>query len=98
MNPAVHVLATQRLVKLINEDEITRPIRMAIYSWAESAPEFSFRERVASAIDCKACASVWAAGAVLVATRFRAGRWLVAVLALSEATLTVEAMVRRLER
>lgn len=98
MNPAVQVLATQRLVKLINEDEITRPIREKIFAWAEGAPEFSFRERVAAGIDCPACVSVWAAGGILAASRFRLGRMLVSVLALSAATLSVESVVQRLER
>lgn len=98
VNPAVAALATWRLAKLITEDEITRPYRIAIGRWAQGEREFSLKERVESAVNCTACMSVWSAGAVLVASRFRLGRWLVGILAASGAALAVEAAVQRLER
>ena len=98
MNPIVELMAVHRLTKLIVEDEITRPAREAVFAWAEGAKEFSLRERIASAIDCPACSSVWAGAAVLLASRFRIGRPVVGILAISGASLAIDALIRRLER
>lgn len=98
MNAIAAVFATHRLATLIVEDEITRPVREAVFDWAEGAEEFSLRERVASALDCKACMSVWSGAAVLVACQFRVGRWAVGILAASGAALALESVVQRLER
>lgn len=98
MNPVTAVLAVQRLTQLITEDELTRPFREGLNKWAGDAPEFSFRDRVATLFMCSACMSVWSAGGILLASRFRVGRVLVRVMAGSGAALMVNAVVKRLER
>jgi len=96
-NPIVLALATQRLTQLVVEDEITKPLRIAVSRWAAGAEEFSFRERVDFALNCGACASVYAGAAVLLADRFPAGRVLVRVLSASAAALAMKAAVEKLE-
>ena len=91
-------LAAQRLTQLIVEDDITRPLRLAVSKWAEGHEEFSFRERVDFALNCGACASVYAGAAVLLADRFPAGRYLLRVLAVSGAALAAKAVIEKLER
>lgn len=90
-------LATQRLTQLIVEDDITAPLRIAVSRWAEGHEEFSFRERVDYALNCGACASVYAGAAVLLADRFSAGRFLLRVLAASGAALATKAVIKRLD-
>lgn len=92
------VLATQRLTQLVVEDDITRPLRIAVSRWAEGHEEFSFRERVDFAFNCGACASIYAGAAVLLADRFPAGRALVRMLSASAAALAAKAVVEKLER
>jgi hypothetical protein len=94
----VLVLATQRLTQLVVEDDITRPLRIAVSRWAKGHEEFSFRERVDFALNCGACASVYAGAAVLLADRSRAGRVLLRVLAASGAALATKAVIEKLER
>lgn len=89
-------LATQRLTQLVVEDEITTPIRRKVSEWARGAEEFSFKERVDFALNCHACASVYAGAAVLLADRTAVGRMLVRVLALSQSSLYGKAAVERL--
>lgn len=91
------VLATQRLTQLVVEDDISRPLRIAVSRWAEGHDEFSFRERVDFALNCGACASVYAGAAVLLADRIPAGRVLLRVLAASAAALAAKAVVEKLE-
>jgi hypothetical protein len=98
MNPVTVALAVARLTQLIVEDEITRPARQAINRWAVDAPEFSLRERIATAVGCGACSSVYAAAAVLIATRVPVLRPLVRVLAASQAALALRAATDRLSR
>lgn len=98
MNPVVVALATKRLTQLIVEDELTRPLREAVDRWAHGAPEFSFRDRVATLVMCPACMSVWSGGAILLAGRHPVGRLLARILAASGAALILEAIVGRLER
>lgn len=98
MNPVVVALATKRLTQLVVDDELTRPVREAIDGWAGNAPEFSFRDRVATLAACSACMSVWAGAGVLLAGRFALGRLLVRILAASGAALAIDAVVERLER
>ena len=98
MNPIVELMAVHRLTKLIVEDEITRPAREAVFHWADDAKQFSLRERIATAIDCPACSSIWAGGLVLLASRSRLGRAAIGVLAISSASLAFDALVKRLER
>lgn len=92
------VLATQRLTQLVVEDDITKPLRIAVSNWAAGAEDFSFRERVDFALNCGACASIYAGAAVLLASRFPAGRALVRVLSASAAALAIKSAVERLER
>jgi hypothetical protein len=94
----VLVLATQRLTQLVVEDDITRPLRIAVSRWAQGHDEFSFRERVDFALNCGACASVYAGAAVLLADRFTVGRALLRVLSASAAALAAKAVVEKLER
>jgi hypothetical protein len=96
-NPLVLVLSTQRLTQLVVEDEITRPLRVAVEKWAAGYPENSLRERVDFAVNCGACASVWTAAAVLIADQFPAGRVLLRILAASAAALGVKAVLDKLE-
>lgn len=98
MNPITLALATQRLTQLITEDELTRPVREAINSWAAGAEEFSFKDRVATLASCQACMSVWAGAGVLVASRFRVGQPLIRVLAGSGVALLLTAAKDRLDR
>jgi hypothetical protein len=97
-NPLVLALASRRLTQLVVEDEITRPIRIAVSQWAAEREEFSFRERVDYMLNCGQCASIYAAAAVLVASRVPGGSVLLRLLALSEAAMLIEAFLKRLER
>ncbi len=97
-NPIVLVLATQRLTKLVVEDEITSPVRQRIDAWAGDSPEGTLKERINFAVNCGACTSVWAAGAVLLADRFPAGRLLLRVLAGSSAALLLNAYQEKMDR
>ena len=90
MNPLILIAATQRLTQLVAEDEITAPIRNKIEVWAEKHPEGSFPDRIAYAINCKACSSVWAARAVLAVSHSRVGAVLLRGLALSAAALAAD--------
>lgn len=98
MNPLVSVVAVQRLTQLITDDELTHPLRIAVNDWAAGHPEFSFRDRVATLVQCSACISVWAAAGILIANRSRFGRVLVRILAGSGAALMVGAVRERMER
>lgn len=53
----VGVLATERITRLIVEDEITRPLREAITTQFPNS-------KLTYLVSCKACVSVWAALAV----------------------------------
>ena len=97
-NPLVLALATQRLTQLVVEDDITKPLRIAVSKWAQGHEEFSFRERVDFALNCGACASVYAGAAVLLADKHPAGRALLRVLAASAAALIVKSAADKLER
>lgn len=96
-NPIVLALATHRLTQLAVEDEITRPVRLAVEKWARGAEEFSFRERVDFALNCPACSSIYAGAIVLGLQTFPAGRWAVRVLAASAAALGWKAVLDKLE-
>ena len=91
-------LATHRLTQLLVEDEISKPIRVAVEHWAQGAPEFSFRERVDFAINCEACTSIWASSVVLVLDQHPLSRWVLRVLAGSQASLLIKAGIDRLDR
>lgn len=79
------------------EDEITRPGRIAVENWAKGHEEFSFRERIDYAINCGACTSIYAGMIVLGLSQFRAGQWIVRVLAASGAALGWMAVLDKLE-
>lgn len=64
---AVDVLATWRLTRLLQVDDITSPARDWIADRAETGnPAAGFVDRM---LGCAWCTSVWAAGAVQVARR-----------------------------
>lgn len=96
-HPVVAALATRRLTALVVEDEITKPLRQAVNRWAKDSPEFSLRERIDFMVNCGACASVWAAGAVLLLDRFTAGRLVLQLLATSAAAQITEAVTQRIQ-
>lgn len=98
MNPFVILLATRRLTQLVVEDKITEPIRDRVGEWGDRYPETSIQNRLSYLVGCSACTSVWAATAVLVASRWPAGRWLMRILAASGAALALQAAVEKLER
>lgn len=91
------MLAARRLTQLITEDEITKPLREAILQWGERHKEGSWQDRLAYLVSCPACTSVWAAGVILVASRTPYARHLVKVLAVSQATLAVDAWIKAKE-
>lgn len=97
-NPVVLVLATQRLTKLVVEDEITKPVRQAIDAWAADLPQNILRERINYAVNCGACSSVWAAAVVLLADRFAVGRLFVRVLAGSGSAMLISAVQEKVDR
>ena len=71
-------LAIARLTSLVAEDELTAPLRTAVEDWARRNPDSVLRDRLAYLTWCSGCVSVWAAGAVLIGQKTRAGRPLVA--------------------
>jgi hypothetical protein len=98
MKALILSLATARLTQLIVDDEITQPIRDRVDSWGENAPQNSLPERVDTAINCHACTSTWAGAGILVAEQTGVGRFLVRVLALSQAALAIKAVIERIDR
>jgi hypothetical protein len=98
VNPVLVALATKRLTQLAVEDELTRPVREWIDRWAGDAPEFSFRDRVATLTSCSACMSVWMGAGILLAGRCSLGRLAIRVLAASASALAIDAVLERLER
>lgn len=90
-------LATARLTQLIVDDEITSPIRESVQGKAEAAPG-SLIDQVDTAINCHACSSVWAGAGILMAEQTGVGRFLVRVLALSQMSLAVKAIIERIDR
>jgi Protein of unknown function (DUF1360) len=96
MSLIVRGLAVARLTQLVVEDEITQPLRDAVEHQAQKSSAW---DQVDTAINCGACTSVWAGGAVLTAERGGpVGRFLVAVLALSQAALTLRSVIERIDR
>lgn len=80
---AVNVLATERVTRLVVEDEITRELRYWVQSkWPTS--------KVSYLVTCPYCVSVWAGLAVSVVRRRPIGRALLYGLALSQATIHVK--------
>lgn len=91
------MLAARRLTQLITEDEIAKPLREPILAWGEKHAEGTWQDRVAYLVSCPACSSVWAAGAILIARRIPYVRHLVPVLAISQATLAIDAWIKAKE-
>jgi Protein of unknown function (DUF1360) len=95
-------LATARLTQLVVEDEITEPIRNAVDTAWRNTPDDTLPDRIWATlneiINCGACTSVWAGAGILVAEQTGMGRFLVRVLALSQAALAVKAVIERIER
>jgi hypothetical protein len=102
LDSAILGLATARLTQLVVDDEITEPIRMAVRRGYENAEVESAKEsaldQVDTAINCHACTSVWAGASVLIAEQSGVGRFLVRVLALSQAALAVKSLIERIDR
>jgi hypothetical protein len=89
MKALILSLATARLTQLVVDDAITEPVREAAGArWP----------LVDEAINCHACTSIWAGGGVLTAEQFGVGRFLVRVLALSQAALAVKSIIERIDR
>lgn len=82
-------LATARLTQLVVDDEITEPIR------EHAGAKFPVLDEI---VNCHACTSVWAGAGILVAEQTGVGRFLVRVLALSQAALAVKAVIERIDR
>lgn len=93
----LQMLAAKRLTQLVVEDEITRPLREPVLQWGEKHEEGTWQDRIAYLVSCPACSSVWAAAAILTLGRFRPGRYLVSVLAVSQATLAIDAWIKAKE-
>jgi hypothetical protein len=98
MKHLILALATARLTQLVVDDEITAPVREAI---GEKAEEQTFQgpfDVLSEIVNCHACTSVWAGAGILVAEQTGVGRFLVRVLALSQAALAVKAVIERIDR
>lgn len=93
----IEALATRRLTQLVVEDEITRPARDIVTRWADRHRTGTLPDRIGYLVDCPACASVWCAVVIMGLRRFRAGRWVVGVLALSGAALVIQSATRQQE-
>lgn len=114
MNPLVTALATARLTQLVVEDAITQSFRDAVQERATdpqgkqvsvgtiqfaAAARRPFWGKVDEAVNCAACISIWAGAAILMTNRLGpVGRFLVRVLALSQAALTVKSVTERIDR
>lgn len=97
MKALILSLATARLTQLVVDDTITEPVRDAIEQKADNSRGMTWQQ-VHEAVNCHACSSVWAGAGILVAERTGVGRFLVRVLALSQAALAVKAVIERIDR
>jgi len=88
-------LATARLTQLVVDDTITEPVRDAIGARPGDEAWSNVLDEV---VNCHACTSVWAGAGILVAEQTGVGRFLVRVLALSQAALAVKAVIERIDR
>ena len=93
----IECLAARRLTQLVTEDEITKLLREPVLRWGERHHEGSWQDRIAYLVSCPACSSVWAAAAVLLVRRWRPGRFLIGVLAVSQSTLAIDAWIKSKE-
>lgn len=77
---AIKLLAVDRLVQLIVDDELTRPLReMVEQRWPES--------KLSYLVSCKACVSLWAGLAV---STGKIPRWVLSALAASDVVLLID--------
>jgi hypothetical protein len=89
-------LASARLTQLVVDDAITEPVRDAIH--ARPGGEF-WSDTLDEVVNCHACTSIWAGAGVLTAEHAGpVGRFLVRVLALSQAALAVKSLIERIDR
>lgn len=93
----LEALATRRLTQLVVEDEITRPARELVTNWADRHAVGTLPDRLGYLVDCPACSSVWCAAVILGLRQFRAGRWVIGVLALSGAALVIQSVTQQEE-
>lgn len=113
MKALITALATARLTQLVVDDEIMQPVRDTVGKHSVSRVEQvktsfgvtmphpirqPFWAKVDEAINCHACTSVWAGAGILVAEQIPFGRFLVRVLALSQAALAVKSVIERIDR
>lgn len=86
MKPLIQALAIARLTRLIAQDEITQPVREAV-ARLDDKHQSVVTEKLAYLVSCTQCVSVWAAGAVLLGSRYRWAKPIVGILAGSQAAL-----------
>lgn len=95
MKALILSLATARLTQLVVDDEINAPMRDRIH---ERPGDESWSNVLDEIVNCHACTSIWAGAGILVAEQTGVGRFLVRVLALSQAALAVKAVIERIDR
>jgi hypothetical protein len=102
MKALILSLATARLTQLVVDDDITEPVRLGINRKWSRLPAEDMQSKALNVLDeivnCHACTSVWAGAGILVAEQTGVGRFLVRVLALSQAALAVKAVIERIDR
>lgn len=95
MKPLILSLATARLTQLVVDDTITEPVRDKIHERPGDEPWSNVLDEI---VNCHACTSIWSGAGILVAEQTGIGRFLVRVLALSQAALAVKAVIERIDR
>lgn len=83
LRTVLHVLATRRVTGLLIEDEITAPARDRILGSSDNY-------WLTYLLTCRRCSSVWAAAAVLILSKFKAGSAILDTLALSESVIIID--------
>lgn len=106
-------LAAARLTQLVVDDEITEPVRVEIQQRVHRGRPAKIGagplgsnlidphpgwDAVDTIVNCHACMSVWAGAGALAAEQTGVGRFLVRVLALSQAALAVKSLIERIDR
>lgn len=102
MKSLILSLATARLTQLVVDDAITEPVRDDIEARATLIDDDRLTIQpwavLHDIVNCHACTSVWAGAGILVAEQIPLGRFLVRVLALSQAALAVKSVIERIDR
>jgi hypothetical protein len=98
MKALILSLAAARLTQLVVDDTITDPLRTKLADAAKADPNYGPKDVLDEIVNCHACTSIWAGAGILVAEQTGVGRFLVRVLALSQAALTVKAVIERIDR